>query len=609
MDIDNVDNKVTAKDIFASIKVIPKTLKLVKNIDKKSFYLIMILSFLMGIAPILTLLASQNLIISIEHKNLTWIIYGLAIYIGSNIISGIISSVTEFFQNKFQTLINYNLNLKIMNKCKRLSLEKFENSEVYDMLQRVQNETPYKPFEIFLSILNGISACVTLISSITILINWKPWVLIILIVIPIIFSFYFFKIGQREFNVNWMRAPERRKAWYLTHLMTRDSSFKEIKLFNLSDYLISKYKKINKTFVKQDIKLFKRRTTFTFIFEFVEQICINIVLVVIIYSVLIGEILIGHVVAYIQSLSLISNNTKSLLNIIHSLYQNSLYIHQLFEFLSIEEEKDKNDSSASELKEINHIKISNLNFTYPSNPKEVLKNVNLEIKQGERVAIVGFNGSGKSTLIKLLLKLYDCKDDTIFINGIPINTIPNNRLRQEIGVLFQDFVKYELRLRENIGFGDINKINHDQEMIETMKKAHVDYLTDLNTQLGLWFLNGTQLSGGEWQKVAIARTFFKNASLYILDEPSSALDPISERQIIDMFMEVTENKIGIFISHRLSTAKLADKIVVMNKGEIVGVGSHEQLIENNSYYRQLYNLESIKEEVINHEQVRVKVNT
>lgn len=146
-------------------------------------------------------------------------------------------------------------------------------------------------------------------------------------------------------------------------------------------------------------------------------------------------------------------------------------------------------------------------------------------------------------------------------------------------------------------------------MIETMKKAHVDYLTDLNTQLGLWFLNGTQLSGGEWQKVAIARTFFKNASLYILDEPSSALDPISERQIIDMFMEVTENKIGIFISHRLSTAKLADKIVVMNKGEIVGVGSHEQLIENNSYYRQLYNLESIKEEVINHEQVRVKVNT
>ncbi|AST00715.1 MULTISPECIES: ABC transporter ATP-binding protein [Geobacillus] len=597
MNIKEYDDHVTIKDIVKSIRIVPKTLVLIKNVDKQSFFIIIFLSLLMGGAPIVTLLGSQNLLNAIGSQNIHIIISALIFYISAVLLSEIISSFMEYYQNKFQTLINYKLNLQIMDKCTRLSLQHFEDAEVYDMLQRVQNETPYKPFEVFLSILGAISAIVTFFSSMMILIHWKPWVLIILIFIPLVFSFYFFKIGQREFNVSWLRAPEKRKSWYLSYLMTRDNTFKEVKIYNLAGYILNKFKEINKTFVEQDIHLFKRRTVFTFIFELVEQICINTVLVIIIISALAGEILIGHVVGLIQALNLISSNSKKILNIIHSLYKNNLYINQLFEFLGLDEEVlDKGDRFVSGIDKIENIKIRNLTFRYPTKPKVVLKNINLDINKGERIAIVGANGSGKSTLIKLLLKLYEHDEDSIFYNGVSINDLDTEQLRKNIAVLFQDFVKYELKLRENVGFGDITRIDRDGELKQAMERARVNFIEDLDTQLGLWFVDGVQLSGGQWQKVAIARALFRDASVYILDEPSSALDPISEKEVIDMFINMTKDKIGIFISHRLSTAKLADKIVVMNDGEIVGIGTHWELLATNELYRRMYELEALKNE-------------
>src|SRR5690606_12971499 len=198
---------------------------------------------------------------------------------------------------------------------------------------------------------------------------------------------------------------------------------------------------------------------------------------------------------------------------------------------------------------------------------------------------------------KLLLKLYIHENDSIYYNGISINDLDTSQLRKKIGVLFQDFVKYEMKLRENVGFGDITRIENDRELKQTLEKAHVDFISDLNTQLGLWFVDGVQLSGGQWQKVAIARALFRDASLYILDEPSSALDPLSEKEIIDMFMNMTKDKIGIFISHRLTTAKLADKIVVMNEGELIGIGTHHELLNNNDIYRRMYELKTLQNEV------------
>ena len=565
MNIEDYNDNVSLKDVVKAVKMIPKTIKLIKQVHKKSFFIIIFLSIILGICPIFTLFGSQYLLNMITTKDFNRVLAAFIFYICANLFSDTIGSIMEYYQNKFQTLINYKLNYKIMNKCIKLSLKDFEDSETYDKLQRVQSETSYRPYQVFLSILNLITSMVTLFSSVSIIINWKPWVLLILVLIPITFSVYFFKIGQREFNINWERATDKRKSWYLSYLVTRDNTFKEIKSYGIGQYVLNKFDSINSKFVKQDIKLFKRRSIFTFIFEFVQQACTSIILFIIIYSALIGEILIGNVVGFINALNLIQNNCKEILNTVYTLYENNLYISQLFQFLDLEEENFNIENK--ELKNISDIEtldIKNLTFKYPNSPNVVLNNINLNIKKGERVAIVGANGSGKSTLVKLISKLYEVKENSILYNGISLNNYNEAQLKNCIAVLFQDFTKYEMTVRENVGFGNIESIDNDENMKKALDKASATFISNLDEQLGLWFQDGRQLSGGQWQKIAIARTFFRDASLYILDEPSSALDPIAEKEVIDMFLKMTEDKIGIFISHRLSTAMLADRIIVMN---------------------------------------------
>jgi len=599
LNIEDYNDNVSLKDVVKAVKMIPKTIKLIKQVHKKSFFIIIFLSIILGICPIFTLFGSQYLLNMITTKDFNRVLAAFIFYICANLFSDTIGSIMEYYQNKFQTLINYKLNYKIMNKCIKLSLKDFEDSETYDKLQRVQSETSYRPYQVFLSILNLITSMVTLFSSVSIIINWKPWVLLILVLIPITFSVYFFKIGQREFNINWERATDKRKSWYLSYLVTRDNTFKEIKSYGIGQYVLNKFDSINSKFVKQDIKLFKKRSIFTFIFEFVQQACTSIILFIIIYSALIGEILIGNVVGFINALNLIQNNCKEILNTVYTLYENNLYISQLFQFLDLEEENFNIENK--ELKNISDIEtldIKNLTFKYPNSPNVVLNNINLNIKKGERVAIVGANGSGKSTLVKLISKLYEVKENSILYNGISLNNYNEAQLKNCIAVLFQDFTKYEMTVRENVGFGNIESIDNDENMKKALDKASATFISNLDEQLGLWFQDGRQLSGGQWQKIAIARTFFRDASLYILDEPSSALDPIAEKEVIDMFLKMTEDKIGIFISHRLSTAMLADRIIVMNEGEIVGNGTHQELIKNNFVYKKMYELEGIKQDKI-----------
>ena len=602
MDIKDYNNHVSLKGILNAMKMIPKVIKLIKQVDKLNFYVILILSLIMGICPILTLLSSQNLLNLITAKKINITIVALVIYILANLFSECISSLAEYFHGRFQNLITFKLNYTVMKKCTNLSLRHFEDAEIYDKLQRVQDETSYKPYKVFLSIIEIITSIITLISAVIIIVNWKPWVLVILVLIPLLSSLYFFKIAQREFNVMWARAKKSRKSWYLSYLLTKNNAFKEIKLYNSGKYLLRKFKDINEIFVKEDINLLKRRTLFTYSFEVIEQLCIDIILVIVIYAAILGEILIGNVVGLINALNLVSSNSKKILNSIYSLYQDNLYIEQLFDFLSIEEDLSEITQSSDEkntITEIEKIEVKNLNFSYPTDNVEVLKNINFVINKGETIAIVGKNGSGKSTLVKLLLNLYKVNDNSIFFNNNCINTYNSIELRKNIAALFQDFVKYELTLRENVGFGDIDNINNDDEMIKVLESINIDYIDNLDAQLGLWFDNGVELSGGQWQKVAIARTLFRKASLYILDEPSAALDPIAEKNIIDMFIHMVKDKIGVFISHRLSTARLADKIIVMDKGNIIGIGKHEELIQSNETYKKMYEIETLQWQVTN----------
>lgn len=590
-----VKENMIFKDIVASLKELPKTFKLILKLERGLFFKILILSLITGIIPVISLYLSQELINSIVkiQTELKMVFVFFGIYIAVGFVSETLSQILEYYNSKFQLRIGYKLNYIVMDKGSSLKLEDFEDPQVYDKIERVTKEVAYKPFQIFQAIISLITAFVTLTSAILFLMAWNPGVAGLLLIIPIVSLYYFLKIGQQEFFIQWKRAEAERKTWYLSYILTHDFSFKEIKMYNLKDYFLNAYKKLREDFIKQDIGILKKKTKFTIVYEISVQIVGAIVILLAIIAAYAGKIMVGNVMSYIRSVSLIQSNSQLILGNIYAIYHSNLYMNQLFDFLDYKKEKNLMVSPPKEtIEAIETIELKNICFKYKNNDEYSLRNINLKIKKGERIAIVGPNGSGKSTLIKLLTGLYDIQSGTILINGKNIQEIELNKYMKQIAVLFQDFMKYEMTLKENIGFGFVDKISNKEEMELVLDKVKAEFLKEsssynFNMQLGLWFNEGRQLSGGQWQKVALARAYFRNASLYVLDEPSSALDPIAEKETFDTFFELSINKIGVFISHRLVAARLADRIIVMDQGELVGEGTHQELLNECSVYRQM----------------------
>lgn len=605
-----LQDKVVFKDIIVTLKELPKTLQLVLKLEKNLFVKILVISLITGVVPIISLFISQELINSIVRiqTDFKTVIQLFLVYIGVSFIAEILSQISDYYNSKFQLHIGYKLNYIVMEKGSKLGLEDFENPQVYDKLERVTKEVAYKPYQIFQAIISLITASVTLISSILFLMVWNPMVSMLLILIPIISLYYFLRIGQQEFFMQWKRVGEERKAWYLSYILTHDFSFKEIKIYNLKEYILKTYRNLREKFIAQDTNILRKKTMFNIIYEIAVQIVGAIVIIFALLSAYAGKIMVGNVMSYIRSVSMVQNNSQLIMGNIYAIYHSNLYMNQLFEFLEYKQNVGSLENNQKEkISQIESIELRSIKFKYNNSNVYSLKDVNLSFKKGERVAIVGPNGSGKSTLIKILTGLYEIQTGEILINGKPMKEIKQKSYLEQIAVLFQDYMKYEMTLQENIGFGRVDNIGNKEEMKVILDKVQAGFLKEdssynLNMQLGLWFNDGRQLSGGQWQKIALARAYFRDASLYILDEPSSALDPIAEKETFDTFFGLSSSKLGIFISHRLVAAKLADRIIVMDQGKVVGEGNHEELLKACPVYKRMndsenyeFNLRSDKE--------------
>ncbi|MCY8255520.1 ABC transporter ATP-binding protein/permease [Bacillus spizizenii] len=588
-----VKEQLKLKELLFIMKQMPKTFKLIFTLERSLFLKLIAFSIITGILPIVSLYISQELINSLVtiRKDVSIVITIFLTYLGVSFFSELISQISEFYNGKFQLNIGYKLNYKVMKKSSNLALKDFENPEIYDKLERVTKEISYKPYQIIQAIITMTTSFVTLLSSIAFLMSWNPKVSLLLLVIPVISLFYFLKIGQEEFFIHWKRAGKERKSWYISYILTHDFSFKELKLYNLKDYLLNKYWDIKKSFIEQDTKILRKKTLLNLIYEIAVQLVGAVIIFIAIMSAFAGKIMVGNVMSYIRSVSLVQNHSQSIMTSIYSIYNSNLYMNQLYEFLELKEEKSQGHKKPI-VEPIHSVVFQNVSFIYPNQGEQTLKHINVSLHKGERVAIVGPNGSGKSTFIKLLTGLYEVQQGDILINGINIKELDMDSYMNQIAALFQDFMKYEMTLKENIGFGQIDNLHQTNKMHEVLDIVRADFLKShssyqFDTQLGLWFDEGRQLSGGQWQKIALARAYFREASLYILDEPSSALDPIAEKETFDTFFSLSKDKIGIFISHRLVAAKLADRIIVMDKGEIVGIGTHEELLKTCPLYKKM----------------------
>lgn len=601
---------VSLGNVFRTFRFWPRIFRLLWEAHPGYLAGILAANLLKGVIPAVVLFATKTLINSIvsgvSGESFQPVLNAFMALIAVNVLHDLCSIADSYLRKLFHTLLANHINLRIMAKSQRMSLQSFENADVQDKLQRAQGEADFRPFEIFTQILAILGSIVTLVSSSAILVAWKWWVFFLVMLIPFVSFVSFLRLGQREFAVYFRRAPKQRESWYLSFLVTRDNSFKEVKLYRLGAHLVERYRDILQTFYKEDKVLAMRRSFVSLFFQLINHGATGLVIFLAAQAAYFGQIMLGNLVSMIQAIVLTQTTSQSIVQGILNLCQNNLYIKQLLDFLDMPEEGEKGalpsaDRAACIRRQIAHIEkieMRNVSFRYPGAQSNALSGINLTLEAGQSLAIVGRNGTGKSTVVKLLTQLYEEFDGDIIINGISVRHLDKASIQRRIGVVFQDFVHYEMPVRDNIGFGNVSKRDCDESIWEASDRSGIRSLIEsfpekLDTLLGKWFEEGQQLSGGQWQRVAIARAFMRNADLYILDEPSSFLDPQAENEVFQKFRTLIKEKIGIFISHRFSAARMADIIILMDNGRVAEMGNHEELMAQNGLYAKLFRLQAV----------------
>lgn len=591
-----VQNKI--QKIKDSLNVFRKVLRLLVRCDCKYIIFNLCVTCIKGLIPVTLIIIMRELMNSLQslQVGLRSTLILAALYIITDLFNTVLSNLDGYYGGKFNLKFSGEIKKVVLEKTEEISLKQFEDPTIYNMIQRAEQGSNGNLFSFYMTHIVVIQQVITLIGTATILIMWKWWMVLAISVIPLILSFKMLKINEEQYLIHRNRTSKDRMIWYISYLLTKDLAFKEIKLNKLHQYFVNKYKDIYKTVVDSEMPILNKRFKFDFIFTILDQVVLGWVFFMIIVDTFNKKIMIGDTMAYISCISKVKDNVSSLLNSLVSIYKDSLYINQLFEFLELPSDYD--EKRIYKLEDIQLIEIKNLSYRYKTSQDYVLKDVNLTIKQNEVIGIIGKNGSGKTTLTRILSGFYDDYEGEIFFNGINLKTIEKSSLRKLTAILFQDFPRYEMTVRENIGVGNLKMIEEDKILEDIMRITGITKFLDkgLDTQLGNWFDEGMQLSGGEWQKLAISRVLLKEADFLILDEPTASLDPISEMDLFHNTRSMMHKRISIIISHRMADLeRITDRIVILDKGRIIGVGSHNELIKKSDIYKKMYYKSTIDE--------------
>jgi len=571
---------------------------------------LIILNILQGLIPAATALITAMVVdsvvqaIRIHSASPIWWPVGLQLVV--TIFSSLMSAINSIILQLLQEMVSNQVQLEILKKAATLDLSFFENPESYDTIRQATNQSSAQTNMVTQAFSIG-QTLITLTSLLFLLFHLAWWLAIIALVTPLPAFFFSTRYGWKSYRLMRYQSPERRILNYFVTLMTTDTYNKEIKLFNLSDYFIVRFWKLATKLYEQDKKLALQQYLTNFGWSNLNTIANSGIYLYVALQAIVGRITLGGVTLYTQTASQVGSNFRSLLNSISSTYQNTLYVNLLFEFLAyqptITSPANPQPVTYSEEDEGLAIEFRRVSFTYPGRNPETeaaLKQVSFTIRAGEAIALVGHNGAGKTTLVKLLTRLYEPDEGEILIGGKNIKEYELETLRRQIGVIFQDYVNYQMTAGENIGVGRIEEIENDEMIRKAAHKSGAHTVVEklpqgYETMLGRWFKNvreSAQLSGGEWQKIALARAFMREAHILILDEPTSSLDARAEYEVFQHFRALIEQRTALFISHRFSTVRLADRIFVLEHGQLIESGTHEELITLDGRYAELFQLQA-----------------
>ena len=500
-------------------------------------------------------------------------------------------------QAVLRVLLGNKINVMILEKALTLELAHFEDAEYYDKLVRARREASSRPLSLVTKTFDLIRNVISLIAIGAFLFQFSPYAVLLLSIAGVPAFIAEAKFSGEAFRVNKRRSAERRMQIYLEMVLTREDGVKEVKLLQLGKIFLQRYIDIFLAIYKEDRSLVLRRGIWGYGLGIIASGAFYFAYGWVGFAAIAGAITIGQMTMYIAQFRLGQSAVTSSLTSVNGMYEDNLYLSNLTEYLEHEVPEQSGSLHGGPMPE-DGIRFDNVSFFYPGSDVAALDNVSLHITPGESLAIVGENGSGKTTLIKLLTRLYTPTHGKISLEGLPLEEWDIDTLRRKIGVIFQDFARYQLIVGENIGIGDADNLDSENEIEIAAKKGMADeFVRDLpsgyKTQLGTWFKDGKELSGGQWQKVALSRAFMRSkADILILDEPTAAIDAKAEADIFAHFAELTANRISIIISHRFSTVRRADHIIVLEKARIMEQGSHEELLELGGQYATLFKLQA-----------------
>ncbi len=598
------------RDRFRALKYVIPLLKLVYRAHPGYAIAIFALRLLSALVPVSLLWIGKLIVEAVEiyyrsAQPVDWsyvwtlVTLELAIAIGGDALSRG-SSLLEALLGE---LLNHHMSIRIMEHAAKLDVAQFEDPDTYDHLERARQQAG-SGVGLMLPLLGLGQSLVTLLSLVTALAVYVPWLLALLVmtVLPAFFGETHF--GMLGYLLRHRWTQNRRMLDYLLYMAANDQSAKEVKLFGLSPYLVRRFKQHAEQFIAENKKLAVKQTSVSALLAAVGSLGLYGGYAAIIYYTIVGRqtpagpFTIGVLTLLMGSLRQSRALIQQVLFTLSQMYTQSLFIRDLFQFLELKARVSSAPGARAVPRPLQQgFVFERVRFRYPGADHDAVQDLNLTFRPNESVALVGENGAGKTTIVKLLTRLYDPDEGRVLLDGVDLREYDLDQLRASVGVIFQDFVKYAFLFKENIGVGQVDRID-DLRRIRTAAEKSLattvaSTLTDgFDQQLGRRFAGGVELSRGEWQKVALARAYMREAQVLILDEPTASLDARAEYQGFLRFAELTRGKLAVLISHRFSTVRMAKRILVLKDGRLLEQGTHEELLDHNRLYAELFDLQA-----------------
>lgn len=500
-------------------------------------------------------------------------------------------------QSLLRAQLGQRVNVMILEKALTLELRHFEDSEFYDQLTRARREASSRPLSLVMRTFGLVQNGISLVSYGTLLVHFSPWTVAVLLLAGLPAFIAEAKFSGDAFRLFRWRSPETRMQMYLETVLAREDHAKEVKLYGLGARLLGRYRDIFRRLYREDRALTIRRDAWGFGLGLIGTISLYSAYAWIAVSAVRGGITLGEMTMYLMLFRQGQAAVSASLAAIGGMYEDNLYLSTLYEYLETPVAPPVGNAVHGPDPR-DGVRFENVGFSYPGASEPALEGVNLHLKPGGSLALVGENGSGKTTLIKLLTRLYKPSTGRILLEGRDLEEWDEARLRERIGVIFQDFTRYQMLVGENVGAGDERHFEDEARWREAAAKGRAgEFIETLpagyRTQLGKWFKDGRELSGGQWQKIALSRAFMRTrADILVLDEPTAAMDAQAEAEVFEHFRQLAQGRITILISHRFSTVRMADQIAVLDRGRIVEQGSHEELMQLNGRYAHLFTLQA-----------------